>query len=307
MSKQAILFAGQGAQFVGMGQDLATAYPACKALFDKADDVLGYSLSGICFDGPAEELTKTNHCQPGIFVASIACYTALKVEKPELEFAAAAGLSLGEWSALHMAGALTFEDTLKVLEARGRFMQEACDATEGGMLSVIGLDFAQLEAICAETGVSIANLNSPEQTVLSGLKSGIAAAEVAAKAAGAKRAIVLPVAGAYHSELMASAAPKLAAVLESVEIATPRIPVISNVTGQAHGSAAEIREAMFKQVTNSVHWYEGIAAIKAVGVTKCLECGPGKVLSGLMRRLDREMGMANIQDAATLAAFVEKS
>ncbi len=307
MSKQAILFAGQGAQFVGMGQDLAAAYPACQALFDKADEVLGYSISDICFNGPAEELTKTKHCQPGIFVASIACYTALKAEKPELEFAAAAGLSLGEWSALHMAGALTFEDTLKVLEARGRFMQEACDATDGGMLSVIGLDLTQLEAVCAQTGVFIANLNSPAQTVLSGPKAGIAAAEAAAKEAGAKRAIVLPVAGAYHSELMASAAPKLAEVLASVEIATPSIPVISNVTGKAHGSPDEIRATMVKQVTNSVHWYEGIDVIKAAGVTACVECGPGKVLSGLMRRLDRDMGMANIQDAATLAAFVEKS
>ncbi len=307
MSKQAILFAGQGAQFVGMGKDLADAYPACQALFDKADEVLGYSISDICFNGPAEELTKTNHCQPGIFVASIACCTALKIEKPELEFDMAAGLSLGEWSALHMAGALTFEDTLKVLEARGRFMQEACDATDGGMLSVIGLDLAQLETICAETGVTLANLNSPAQTVLSGPNAGIAAAEAAAKAAGAKRAIVLPVAGAYHSQLMASAAPKLAEVLATVEIATPRIPVISNVTGKAHGTPDEIRETMVKQVTGSVHWYEGIDVIKAAGVTSCLECGPGKVLSGLMRRLDRDMGMANIQDAASLAAYVEKS
>jgi [acyl-carrier-protein] S-malonyltransferase len=304
MGSVALLFAGQGAQSVGMGQDLVEAYPVCRDLFAQADEVLGYKLSEICFAGPAEELTKTQHCQPAIFVMSAACLAALKQEQPELDIKASAGLSLGEWSALYAAGALSFEDTLRVLEARGRFMQEACDATDGGMVSVIGPDVPTLQAICEKTGTYLANLNSPGQTVISGAKEKLDDVAALAKEAGAKRAIVLNVAGGYHSPLMASAAPKLAEVLSTVTFNEPTIPVVANVTGAPHGGADSIAATMVEQVTGSVHWYEGIGWIKDQGIDSFLELGPGKVLSGLMRRIDRGLSCANIESVDSLKAAV---
>ena len=305
MNRRAIIFSGQGAQFVGMGKDLAEAFPACRALYEKADEVLGYELSKICFEGPAEELTKSNHAQPAIFVTSIACYTALKESKPDLDVAMMAGLSLGEWSALHAAGAMSFEDTLRVLEVRGRAMQEACEEKDGSMLSVIGLSMDQLKQICGETGVEIANLNSEAQTVLSGERAAIEKAAEVAGGMGAKRAIVLNVAGAFHSSMMASATPKLEAVLETVEIKAPAIPVVANVTGSVHGSPDDIRREMLKQVTGSVHWYESINSMTAAGVSEFIECGPGKVLTGLIKRIaERGTPLHNIQDTATLEKTV---
>ena len=304
MSKAAIVFAGQGAQFVGMGKDLAEAYPVCRSLFAEADSVLGYSLSSICFEGPQEELTKSNHCQPAIFVTSIACYRALQELVPGLSPSAMAGLSLGEWSALHAAGALTFADTLRILQARGAAMQAACEEQPGGMISVMGMSRADLEAVCHEAGVEMANLNSEEQTVLSGTKAGIEKAEFLAKERGAKRAIVLDVAGAFHSSLMRSAVAKLEAVLADVVISTPTVPVISNVTGTMHGDADAIREAMLRQVTESVHWYEGVATMTEAGADTFVECGPGKVLSGLIKRIARGANLLQVQDCASLDATV---
>jgi [acyl-carrier-protein] S-malonyltransferase len=301
MSNRAIVFAGQGAQFVGMGKDLADAYPECKALFEKADEVLGFKISDICFEGPEEELTKSNNCQPAIFAASIACYKALCLKAGgDISLVGTAGLSLGEWSALHMAGAMSFEDTLKVLEARGRFMQEACDENESGMISIIGLPMDKLKEICDKTGVYIANMNSEAQTVLSGLKQGIEDAEKLASEAGAKRAIVLNVAGAFHSPLMQSAADRLREVLADIDISKPTMPVVANVTGMPHGEPDEIRETMLKQITESVRWFEGIQWFMANGVTEYTECGPGKVLSGLIKRIDKGSSINNIQDIATL-------
>lgn len=305
MSKTAIVFAGQGAQFVGMGKDLAEAFPVCRDLYAKADEVLGYSLSTLCFEGPIEELTKSNHCQPAIFVTSVACYRALQSLVPTLDVAMMAGLSLGEWSALHAAGALSFEDTLRVLQVRGAAMQAACVEREGGMLSVIGLAADALQQICGKTGVEMANLNSAEQTVLSGPREGIAQAEALAKELGAKRAIVLGVAGAFHSAMMASATPKLETVLTDVQIQPPQVPVVANVTGRPHGDPAAIRSAMLAQVTGSVHWYETINAMTAAGVTRFIECGPGKVLSGLIKRIASGAQLCNVQDKTTLEAAVD--
>ena len=304
MSKTAIVFAGQGAQFVGMGKDLVEAYPVCRSLFEEADDVLGYSLSKICFEGPQEELTKSNHCQPAIFVASIACYRALESLVPSLSPVAMAGLSLGEWSALHAGGALTFSDTLRILQARGAAMQAACEEQPGGMVSVMGLARADLELICTEAGVEMANLNSQEQTVLSGAKAGIEKAEFLAKERGAKRAILLDVAGAFHSSLMRSAVAKLEAVLADVVISEPSTPVVSNVTGALHGDASAIREAMLRQVTESVHWYEGVETMTAAGADTFIECGPGKVLSGLIKRIARGANLLQVQDCTSLDATV---
>ena len=304
MSKTAVVFAGQGAQFVGMGKDLVAAYPVCRSLFEEADDVLGYALSKLCFEGPQEELTKSNHCQPAIFVTSMACYRALEAQVADLAPVAMAGLSLGEWSALHAAGVLTFADTLRILQVRGAAMQAACEEQPGGMVSVMGLGRSDLEAICSEAGVEMANLNSEEQTVLSGPKAGIEKAEFLAKERGAKRAIVLDVAGAFHSSLMRSAVDKLQAVLADVVISAPAIPVVSNVTGALHGDPDAIREAMLRQVTESVHWYEGVAAMTGAGADTFVECGPGKVLSGLLKRIARGATLLQVQDEASLNATV---
>lgn len=306
MGSRALVFAGQGAQFVGMGKDLAEAYPECWALFDRADKILGYELSKICFKGPIKELTKSNNCQPAIFVTSIACYKALCLEAGDFGFKGAAGLSLGEWSALHMADALTFEDALRVLEARGRFMQEACEEHDGAMVSVIGLSIDKLKEICSAASVEIANINSAEQTVLSGGRGEIEAAERMAKDAGAKRVIVLNVAGAFHSSLMASAATRLEQVLSGVKISRPCIPVVANVTGRPHGGTDEIRRDMVKQVTSPVQWLSCVRWFRDNGVTEYVECGPGKVLSGLIKRIDSEAVIHSIENCETLGKTIER-
>jgi [acyl-carrier-protein] S-malonyltransferase len=243
-----------------------------------------------------------------------------------LDLKGTAGLSLGEWTALNVAQALTFEDTVRVLAARGRFMQEACEERPGGMVSVIGLPVEKLAEICAATGAEIANLNSKEQTVLSGPKDAIAAASKLAGEAGAKKTVVLNVAGAYHSSLMSSAARKLEALLESVQFKSPTVPVIANVTGLphglpepeevkkalssrtaqlAHGSPEEIKKTMVKQVTSSVRWLSSVEWFKNNGITEYIECGPGKVLSGLIKRIHSEASLSNVQDVASLKQAAE--
>jgi [acyl-carrier-protein] S-malonyltransferase len=303
MSKTALLFAGQGAQVVGMGRDLAAQFPAARAWFDRANAALGYDLTAICFAGPETELTKTEHAQPGIFLTSWVCLELLKEQVPQLKFEATAGLSLGEFTALTAAGAMNFEDGLRVVRQRGKFMQEACDVTRGGMAAVIGLDEAPTREACAEAGVVLANLNCPGQLVISGDAEKIARACELAKAKGAKRAIPLTVAGAYHSPLMASAQPKLRDELAQIKIATPAIPVISNVTAQAHG--ADIAARLVEQVCSSVRWEESMRALLAQGFTRFIELGPGTALSGFMKRIDKSAQMFNVADAVSLAATVK--
>ena len=305
MAGRAAIFAGQGAQFVGMGKDLADTYPACRELFDRADDALGYRLSRICFEGPEEDLTKSNHCQPAIFVVSTACRTALLEQQPGVEFAGMAGLSLGEWSALHAAGVMSFEDALLVLEARGRFMQDACEARDGAMVSIIGLPEKKLRDICDAAGVTVSNLNSAQQTVLSGDRQAIEKAEKLAGEAGARRAVILNVAGAYHSALMAPAAERLAEVLAGIEFRRPEVPVVSNVTGCPHEKPDEIRQSMLKQVTSPVQWLSCVDWFGRNGIAEYVEFGPGKVLSGLVKRIDRGASLHNIQDCSTLRKTVE--
>ncbi|MBU0679575.1 MAG: ACP S-malonyltransferase [Verrucomicrobia bacterium] len=302
--KTAFLFPGQGAQFVGMGKELAESIPSARSLFDKAGEVLGYDLSAICFDGPEGELTRSDHAQPGIFVVSVAAYHALKERAPNLDVAAMAGLSSGEWTALHLSGAVSFEDALRILEARGRFMQEACTNTQGGMLSIIGLSAEESEDIARQCGVQAANYNSPAQTVLSGDLAGIAEAETLAQAAGAKRAVRLNVAGAFHSPLMESAAQDFGRFLSDVEIQEPSLPVLSNVKGGPHGSADKIPASMTQQIVSSVQWVKNVQWIVDQGVTHCVECGPGKVLSGLVKRIDKEISLLNIQDLTSLESAV---
>jgi len=324
MSKTALLFAGQGAQVVGMGKDLAEKFPSAKAWFDRANTALGYDLASICFNGPEAELTKTENAQPGIFLASWVAFQLLKEQvgvqsrdvrdcsatdtlkrELHLKFDATAGLSLGEFTALTATGAMSFEDGLRVVRQRGRFMQEACEATRGGMAAVIGLDEARTREVCSEAGVVLANLNCPGQLVISGAAEKITKACELAKAKGAKRALPLAVAGAYHSPLMAGAQPKLQAELTKVKLSPPTVPVISNVTAQPHGTPNEISARLVEQVTSSVLWESSMRYLLSQGFTRFIELGPGTALSGFMKRIDKTAQMLNVADIGSLDATVK--
>ncbi len=305
MSKTALLFAGQGAQTVGMGRDFATAFPAAQALFDRANAALGYDLASVCFNGPEAELTKTENAQPGIFLVSWVALELLRARVPGLKFDATAGLSLGEFTALTAAGAMSFEDGLRVVRLRGRFMQEACEATRGGMAAIIGLDETPTREVCAEADVELANLNCPGQLVISGEADKITKACELAKARGAKRALPLTVAGAYHSRLMAGAQPKLRVALASIALSAPTVPVIANVTAQPHGTPASIVDTVVAQVTGSVRWEESVRALLAQGFTRFIELGPGTALTGFMKRIDKTAQVLNVADCASLEATVK--
>jgi [acyl-carrier-protein] S-malonyltransferase len=302
MSKTALLFAGQGAQVVGMGKDLAEKFPSAKAWFDHANAALGYDFTGICFNGPEADLTKTENAQPGIFLVSWVAFQLLKEQVPNLKFEATAGLSLGEFTALTAAGAMSFEDGLRVVRQRGKFMQEACDVTRGGMAAIIGLDEKLTREVCAEAGVVLANLNCPGQLVISGEAEKVAKACELAKAKGAKRALPLAVAGAYHSPLMAGAQPKLQSELAKMKFSAPGVPVISNVTAQPHGDVTEISARLIEQVTSSVLWENSMRFLLAQGFTRFIELGPGTALSGFMKRIDKTAMMLNVADAVSLEA-----
>jgi [acyl-carrier-protein] S-malonyltransferase len=300
MSKTAILFAGQGAQVIGMGKDLAEKYPSARTWFERAATVLGYDLGKVCFSGPEEELVKTEHAQPGIFLVSWIAWQLLKEQVTGLEVQAAAGLSLGEFTALTAGGAMRFEESLQVVRKRGQFMQEACDATQGGMAAIIGLDEAPTREVCAQAGVVLANLNCPGQLVISGEAEKIAHACDLAKAKGARRALPLAVAGAYHSPLMAIAQPKLNAELAQATITAAHIEVISNVTAKPHGAAETTRKLLVQQVTSPVRWEESIRYLLAQGFNRFIELGPGTALSGFMKRIDKNAVALNVADVASL-------
>lgn len=298
------IFAGQGAQVPGMGRDFAEADAETMKLFDTANSVLGFDLKKVCFEGPAEELTKSNICQPAIFVTSYAAYLALQ-KKKAVSFACAAGLSLGEWGALCAAGVLDFDSTLKVLEARGRFMQEACELEPSGMIAIVGASPDQLAALCEKSGCTVANINSSAQQVLSGSKDAIASAAVVAKELGIKRALPLATAGAFHSRFMAPAREKLAPVLDGIEFKAPKFPVLSNITGKPHSSdPGEIRAMMLEQVTGTTNWAADVETAKSLGCDRFIEFGPGKVLSGLIKKIDPALTTLNVADMASLDATV---
>ena len=300
MSKTALLFAGQGAQVVGMGKDLAEKFPSAQGWFDRANAALGYDLAGICFNGPEADLTKTENAQPGIYLVSWVCFQLLKEQAPNLKFVATAGLSLGEFTALTAVGALSFEDGLRLVRQRGKFMQEACDVTEGGMAAIIGLDEVLTREVCTEAGVVLANLNCPGQLVISGEADKIEKACELAKTKGARKAIPLPVAGAYHSPLMAGAQPKLQSELAKIKISPAIVSVISNVTAQPHDSPKEISARLVEQVTSSVLWEKSMRYLLAQDFTRFIELGPGTALSGFMKRIDKSAQMLNVADLASL-------
>ena len=302
--KNCCIFAGQGAQYPGMGRDFAEADAGTMALFDRANETLGFDLKKICFEGPAEALTRSDVCQSAIFTVSYAAFQAFRKRFAGVEFACAAGLSLGEWSALCAAGALDFESTLKVLSARGRFMQEACDAEPSGMIAIVGATPEQLAALCEKSGCTVANVNSPAQQVLSGSKDAVAAAAAEAKNLGIKRAIPLAVAGAFHSKFMQSAREKLAPVLDGIRFKAPAIPVISNITGKPHSSdPGEIKALMLEQVTGATNWAADVLCAKEMGCAKFVEFGPGTTLSGLVKKIDASLEAVSVPDLASLDAL----
>lgn len=302
MSHTTFLFPGQGAQHVGMGKTIAERFPAARDLYTRAGEILGFDLAQLCFEGPAERLDTTVISQPALFVTSLAALEMLKAERPEVlsgcQFAA--GLSLGEYTALVFAGAMSFEDGLRVVKVRGEAMQAAADANPSGMVSALLLDRPKVEEVCqgasAAGRIWIANYLCPGNTVLSGEKPACARAAELIEQAGGKP-IPLSVAGAFHTPLMESACTKLADVLNSVTISTPRIPVVSNVDAKVHTDPEDIRAVLVKQVTQPVLWEDSIRWLLAQGATPFFEVGPGKVLKGLMKRIERKAECESVNDS----------
>ena len=301
MKRVGLMFAGQGAQAVGMGRDLWEQSPAARAVFERADAVLGRSISSLCFAGPAAALTASANCQPAIFTMSLACEAALR-ERLSVEVVVCGGLSLGEWSAVTCAGMLGFDEALRVVAERGRLMDEACRATAGAMAAVIGADTALVEDVCRRHEVDVANYNCPGQIVISGGRCEVKAAVAALGLAGASRVVMLEVAGAYHSRLMTSAALAFGAVLAPVDLGVPVCPVAQNVPGALVTDAGAIRDNLRAQVNGSVRWEACVRAMLAAGAEVLVELGPGKVLAGFMRRIDRTIPVCSVGSYADLAA-----
>lgn len=305
--KRAALFPGQGAQFTGMGRDLAAAFPEAAERFAEADRILGFPLSKACFEGPEDVIHRTDVCQPGIFLVSAVTMEILS-RRASIDrscFEAAAGLSLGEYTALWFAGALSFEDGLRLTRLRGELMQKASEARPSGMVSVLGLDLAAIEEVCAgvraEGGIAcVANLNSPGQVVISGAKEDLAKAGDRLKAAGARRLLPLSVAGAFHSPLMAPAAEGLRAMLEGLVVRRAEIPVVANVTAGPVTEPAAIRDLLTRQLTSPVLFERSVRHMTAEGFTEFVEPGPGRVLAGLLKKIAPEAVVRGYPDAASI-------
>jgi len=307
-AKIAILFPGQGSQSVGMGRDLTERFPVAKETLAEADEALGFPISKLCFEGPEEDLRLTENTQPAILTVSVAAWRVLEAEgiKP----AWAAGHSLGEWSAHVAAGTLSFADAVRAVKSRGRAMQQAVPAGEGGMAAVLMLAPELVAEACAEaeaeTGLTVAaaNLNSPGQTVISGALAAVEKAAQICKKKGARRAVMLPVSAPFHCALMQPAQEEVARVLAGIAMHDPKVPVAANVTGKLVTAAAEAKDALTRQVTGAVRWVECVQALVGAGAETFVEVGPGKVLTGLMKQIDSGKKAMNVEDSAGLERAV---
>ncbi|WP_372991017.1 ACP S-malonyltransferase [Sulfitobacter sp.] len=304
----AFVYPGQGAQTIGMGRDLADAYPAAKAVFDEVDAALGEKLSALIWEGDAEALTLTENAQPALMATSMAAMAALNAEGITIDKAAfVAGHSLGEYSALCAAGTFSLADTARLLRIRGRAMQAAVPVGQGAMAALLGLSFEQAEQVAADAAqgdvCQVANQNDPAQNVVSGSKAAVERAIDLAKAAGAKRALLLPVSAPFHCALMAPAAEEMASALADVTMHAPSVPVVANVVAEAVTDPDQIRKLLIEQVTGQVRWLSSVEWMGAQGVTEIWEIGAGKALSGMIRRINKEITCVNVGTAADAAAM----
>ena len=303
MIKTAFLFPGQGSQSVGMGKDLADNFSVAREVFEEADQALGFSISKLCFEGPEDELRKTVNTQPAILTVSVAALRVL--QQAGISFDITAGHSLGEYSALVAAGVLDFADAVRLVNKRGQFMQEAVPLGEGAMAAVMGMEREKVVEICAEVekeagAVQAVNFNCPGQIVIAGKTVAVEKAAAALKAAGAKRAIMLPVSAPFHSTLLQPAAEKLALELDKVSVREPMLPVVANVTGKISTDSAEIKQLLVTQAANPVLWEDCIATVAAYGASVSVEVGPGKVLTGFTKKIAPEIATFNVEDLESL-------